>query len=275
MVATGAESAASELLALAQTCARLEDADEIMVAALPVLASLSGADATLALGSSVDGARTGLHVTHRVGLELDVDASVVAEEPPHPGDVVEAAVPASWQEAGIQRVAVRRLAGRSLLLVLAWREPERQIDDALRLGLSVLDAELRRTTSTAAPVDPPAGMEEFERRHALEINDNVVQGLVAAAYALDQGQVAECAAFLNRTLASARAMMDGMLEPHSGRDNSSPVTSSAPRRLTSGPRTAPRRGRWSRPTTPTPCWSSTTPTTCGCCCAHGWTGAVG
>ena len=64
--------------------------------------------------------------------------------------------------------------------------------------------------------DRPEDMEEFERRKALEINDNVVQGLVAASYALDQGQVAECSAYLNRTLTSARAMMDGMLEPTHG-----------------------------------------------------------
>ena len=216
MVATGADGVVSELLALAQTCARLEDPDRIVEAALPVLASVSGADAALALGSSVEGSGTGLHVTHRVGVELDFDASVVAVAPPEHDDVVEASVPETWREAGVQRVAVRRLAGRSILLVLVWCDPGGHTDEALRLGLAVLDAELRRTTSAAAPVDPPAGMEEFERRQALEINDNVVQGLVAAAYALDQGQVAECSAFLNRTLASARAMMDGMLEPHSG-----------------------------------------------------------
>ncbi|MBV9830351.1 MAG: response regulator transcription factor [Marmoricola sp.] len=206
----------SELLTLAQTCARLDDPEQIVAAALPVLASVSGADATLALGSSVEGSGTGLHVTHRVGLALDIDASVVAGAPPQAGDVVDASVPEAWREAGVRRVAVRRLAGRSILLVLAWLEDDTHSDEALRLGLAVLDAELRRTTSAAAPLDPPAGMEEFERRHALEINDNVVQGLVAAAYALDQGQVAECSAFLNRTLASARAMMDGMLEPDSG-----------------------------------------------------------
>ena len=33
------------------------------------------------------------------------------------------------------------------------------------------------------------GEAQLRRRQALEINDNVVQGLVAAAYALDQGQV--------------------------------------------------------------------------------------
>ena len=56
----------------------------------------------------------------------------------------------------------------------------------------------------------------LRRRQALEINDNVVQGLVAAVYALDQGQVESSADYLRRTLSAARAMMDDLLEPLGG-----------------------------------------------------------
>lgn len=54
---------------------------------------------------------------------------------------------------------------------------------------------------------------QLKRRQALEINDNVVQGLVAAMYALEQGQVDSSADYLARTLSAVRAMMDDLLEP--------------------------------------------------------------
>jgi PAS domain S-box-containing protein len=60
------------------------------------------------------------------------------------------------------------------------------------------------------------GEVHLRRRQALEINDNVVQGLVAAGYALDQGEALTSRAYLDHTLAAARAMMDDLLEPLDG-----------------------------------------------------------
>jgi PAS domain S-box-containing protein len=60
------------------------------------------------------------------------------------------------------------------------------------------------------------GEAQLRRRQALEINDNVVQGLVAAVYALEMGEAESSAAFLGRTLSAARAMMDDLLEPLDG-----------------------------------------------------------
>jgi PAS domain S-box-containing protein len=60
------------------------------------------------------------------------------------------------------------------------------------------------------------GEAHLRRRQALEINDNVVQGLVAAAYALDQGQEPASMAYLEQTLSAARAMMDDLLDPLDG-----------------------------------------------------------
>jgi PAS domain S-box-containing protein len=57
---------------------------------------------------------------------------------------------------------------------------------------------------------------QLRRRQALEINDSVVQGLVAALYSLDQGSTSGSAAYLEHTLASARAMMDDLLVPLDG-----------------------------------------------------------
>lgn len=57
------------------------------------------------------------------------------------------------------------------------------------------------------------GEAQQRRRQALEINDNVVQGLTAASYALEQDDPAATRSFLDRTLLSARHMMDDLLEP--------------------------------------------------------------
>jgi CheY-like chemotaxis protein len=214
MVRTGPDDAMRELLALARTCSGLADPEAMVQAAMPALRSVSGADSVLTLGPSAAGPGAGLQVTHRIGVQLDADASVVTTAPAQSGDVVEAPVPSSWRAEGIERVAVRPLAGRSVLLVLAWRSGLPSDTTAVELALALLDSELTRAGE--APTERPVDMEEFERRKALEINDNVVQGLVAASYALDQGQVAECSAYLGRTLTSARSMMDGMLEPHQG-----------------------------------------------------------
>ena len=205
-----------QLLAMASACARLESATDMVHAALPVLLSVSGADSALVLGSSSHAEDGGLHVTHHAGLDLDLQVSVAGGAPAETNEISEAPVPAAWEAAGVERVALRRLAGDPVLLVLAWREAEPTDRAELELGLSLLDAHLMRIVQSSVMADRPSNMEEFERRKALEINDNVVQGLVAASYALDQGQVAECSAYLNRTLSSARAMMDGMLEPTHG-----------------------------------------------------------
>lgn len=52
---------------------------------------------------------------------------------------------------------------------------------------------------------------EIRRRHALEINDNVVQGLSAASYALEEGFEADALAALRSTVAAARLMMNDLL----------------------------------------------------------------
>jgi PAS domain S-box-containing protein len=52
---------------------------------------------------------------------------------------------------------------------------------------------------------------EIRRRQALEINDNVVQGLSAALYAFDVGLDAAAIAALHSTVVSARLMMNDLL----------------------------------------------------------------
>ncbi len=59
--------------------------------------------------------------------------------------------------------------------------------------------------------------DRLRRRQAFEINDNVVQGLTAASYALELSDFDAVRTFLDRTLESARGMMGDLLEP-SGND---------------------------------------------------------
>jgi PAS domain S-box-containing protein len=57
------------------------------------------------------------------------------------------------------------------------------------------------------------GESQQRRRQALEINDNVVQGLTSAVYSLEQDDLPKARSFVDRTLVAARNMMDDLLEP--------------------------------------------------------------
>ena len=54
---------------------------------------------------------------------------------------------------------------------------------------------------------------QLRRRQALEINDNVVQGLAIAVYAIEDGDYDRASSYLDRTLAAGRKMMNDLLEP--------------------------------------------------------------
>lgn len=57
---------------------------------------------------------------------------------------------------------------------------------------------------------------EVNRKQALEINDNVVQGLTSVVYSLEMGKSDVGLDAARRTLTSARAIMDGLLHSASG-----------------------------------------------------------
>jgi PAS domain S-box-containing protein len=59
----------------------------------------------------------------------------------------------------------------------------------------------------------------MRRRQAIEINDNIVQGITAATYALELGDADSCRSYLEATLAAARSMM----EPDDGLVRSEPA----------------------------------------------------
>lgn len=62
--------------------------------------------------------------------------------------------------------------------------------------------------------------DRLRQRQALELNDSVVQGLVAASYALQLDDLTQASVHVDRTLAAARGMLDDLLQP---RDGSAPA----------------------------------------------------
>ncbi len=54
--------------------------------------------------------------------------------------------------------------------------------------------------------------EQLRRRKALEINDNVVQGLTVAKYALDAGDYEEARQAIEQTLEAARHIITDLLD---------------------------------------------------------------
>lgn len=58
----------------------------------------------------------------------------------------------------------------------------------------------------------------LRRRQAVEINDNIIQGLTAAVIALEAGSESSTGLYLQRTLDAARRMMADLLAPLDGHD---------------------------------------------------------
>jgi len=111
-------------------------------------------------------------------------------------------------EAG-QAVTALGHEGQALVLdvtTVAFKESERGDMTAVFLA----DAAPRLEREAMAT---KLGESQQRRRQALEINDNVVQGLTAATYALEQKDLAKARSYLEHTLTSARHMMDDLLEP--------------------------------------------------------------
>ncbi len=122
-----------------------------------------------------------------------------------------------WPDNGSAAVGASGLRGNDLELDVTT-VAVKPADDAEPTNHTLLAVFLRDARARIEGEEMAARLAEAQlrRRQALEINDSVVQGLVAAVYALDQGAVSGSAAYLDHTLAAARAMMDDLLEPLDG-----------------------------------------------------------
>ena len=97
--------------------------------------------------------------------------------------------------------------GRSLILDVEVAALHRDSDPGL-LAVYLRDARPRLAHEAMV-----ASLREAEvRRHqAIEINDNLVQGLTAAVYALEHGDPEASAAYMHKTLTAARRMMNDLI----------------------------------------------------------------
>src|SRR5579875_1699988 len=118
----------------------------------------------------------------------------------------------AWPEADGQDLSARGIDGRPLRLdvttaELSPEDHERQRAAFLRDASPRLASEALAATLREAHV---------RRRQALELNDNVVQGLTAAGIAAGDGDLDACSSYLERTLDAARRLMDDWLDPLGG-----------------------------------------------------------
>lgn len=102
-----------------------------------------------------------------------------------------------------------RLDGDDLILDVETVELS-ETDHQKRTASFLVDAAPRLEREAMAT---RLGELQQRRRQALEINDNVVQGLSSAVYALDQDDLGLAQDLIRRTLHSARNMMDDLLDP--------------------------------------------------------------
>ena len=110
---------------------------------------------------------------------------------------------------GGEAIEARGLDGRELRLDVAVAN----LADASEPGLTA--AFLHDAAPRLAAEETALRLREAQqrRRQALEINDNVVQGLTIAVYAIEDGDYDRAVSYLDRTLAAGRKMMNDLLEP--------------------------------------------------------------
>jgi PAS domain S-box-containing protein len=126
------------------------------------------------------------------------------------GHSITALVPSG--RAAAQAAPATGLDGRRLLLDVVTEAVEREVGSVVSAAF-LRDAGPRLHSESLA-----ATLREVQvrRRQALEMNDNVVQGLSAAMYALDVQADTECARLLATALAGARHLMNDWLNPPDG-----------------------------------------------------------
>jgi len=183
-------------------------AERAAAAVCEALQVSADADAVVLLETFPDG--SGLHV---LGMAGSPDAAPLLDAPVgldaldrafHEGGPVRIEVPGRHGVRGLVEPVL--LQGRSAgLLAVVWRRPRRRVSD--------------RVAEAAALFAGEAGvaLERVERetrereRRALEINDEIVQGLVVAKYAITGGRLAMGEEAIEETLARAKALATGQI----------------------------------------------------------------
>jgi hypothetical protein len=101
---------------------------------------------------------------------------------------------------------VRREGRVRGLLVVVWARPRRMVTARVQESIALFAAE------AGVALERIAGQSREKERRALELNDEIVQGLVVAKYALHEGRVEMGEQALEATLDRARALVESQLQ---------------------------------------------------------------
>jgi hypothetical protein len=104
------------------------------------------------------------------------------------------------------------------LLAVAWERPRRRLSARVEASVALFAAE------AGVALERIVRQSHDRERRALELNDEIVQGLVVAKYALRDGRVEIGEKAIAETLDRARALVDGQLESLHGTDAPEPGT---------------------------------------------------
>lgn len=221
---------ANDLAAVAQLANELGSASEVSGETVSdsvcagVLAS-TGAVSVMLLEELPDG--SGLHVAGEAGAAAAAaafespDGVAVLDEAYRSGKAAQLITPRAGRHAGIISGLVQpilregRVGG---LLKVVWAPPRRRVSAGVSGSLALFAAE------AGVALERIARQSRDRERHALELNDEIVQGLVVAKYALRQGRVEMGEKAVGETLDRARALVDSQLESLHGAGAPEPRT---------------------------------------------------
>lgn len=111
---------------------------------------------------------------------------------------------------------VRREGRVAGLLVVVWARPRRQLSARVQQSVALFAGE------AGVALQRIAHQDRDRERRALELNDEIVQGLVVAMYALRDGRVEMGERAVDETLDRARALVDSQLHELHGSDAPEP-----------------------------------------------------
>lgn len=214
---TAAIRAQSEDLAtVSRMAGGLSDVEDFAQETCESLRSSSGADVVIFL-EPLDGA-TGLQVTAMAGASeagmafAGEGARKGLERAFRGGDPVELLAEGDVQSGrfggrhiGLAQPVVR--AGETVaVLAVAWTSPRRSLPERLRSAALLFAAE------ASLAIDRAARASQDRERQALEINDNIVQGLVVAKYSAQLGDAQGAIQAIDETLGRARRLITDQLQ---------------------------------------------------------------
>ncbi|MFL5843124.1 MAG: hypothetical protein ACJ762_00430 [Solirubrobacteraceae bacterium] len=165
------------------------------------------AGAVVLLQETIDGG--GLHVLGEAG-----DAALAAPFEQAAGIVVVDEAYRSHEprdlhaDGGVTGIVqpVRREGRVAGLLIVVWPRPRRRVSDRVRETISLFAAE------AGVALERIARQSRDAERRALELNDEIVQGLVVAMYALRDGRVEMGERAVDETLDRARALVESQMK---------------------------------------------------------------